>query len=441
MPLPLILGIAAGVAGTVGVGSGIHGAVKMKDANDTMKLAQNLHKENIDYFTTQNEIAIKDMDALGKKELEVLESFQRYSYIFEKIHNKPEFDSYINENVKISNCNMKEIKDVSIGAGMLLGGIGSAAVGTAGGFAAAGATTAAVMAFGTASTGTAIASLTGVAATNATLAALGGGALAAGGGGMALGTAVLGASTVGVGLMIGGIIFNVVGGSLSNKADEAYNQVRKEREEINEICEYLSQLSETAKKYMASISRVYEVYQEQVNVLGYIVNNLNKEKWEEFTEKERMVAKNTVLLVNLLYQMAKVQIVLEESDDSKINVINKKEIKQNMWNAETVLFDIKIGRKEDGNEDSSEANGDNIEAEKFDWDKIKQSISFSVPDRIYYRWIDFLNAEVSGSMIKIIAPYREAAEFIKKNYSETIESAIEEQMGKRVKVAYGFKKK
>lgn len=45
---------------------------------------------------------------------------------------------------------------------------------------------------GTASTGTAISSLTGVAATNATLAYFGGGALAAGGAGMAGGTLVLG---------------------------------------------------------------------------------------------------------------------------------------------------------------------------------------------------------------------------------------------------------
>ena len=35
MPLPLILGAAAAVAGAAGVGSAIHGGVKMKKANDT----------------------------------------------------------------------------------------------------------------------------------------------------------------------------------------------------------------------------------------------------------------------------------------------------------------------------------------------------------------------------------------------------------------------
>lgn len=59
---------------------------------------------------------------------------------------------------------------------------------------------------GTASTGTAISAIGGVAASNATLAFLGGGALAAGGGGMALGTAVLGGITVIPALIIYGLV-------------------------------------------------------------------------------------------------------------------------------------------------------------------------------------------------------------------------------------------
>ena len=34
MPLPIILGVGAAIAGVVGVGSGISGASKMKEAND-----------------------------------------------------------------------------------------------------------------------------------------------------------------------------------------------------------------------------------------------------------------------------------------------------------------------------------------------------------------------------------------------------------------------
>ncbi len=63
---------------------------------------------------------------------------------------------------------------------------------------AAGITYTTVATYGTASTGTAISTLSGVAAHNATMAALGGGSLAAGGGGMAMGALAL----TGVGVLV-----------------------------------------------------------------------------------------------------------------------------------------------------------------------------------------------------------------------------------------------
>lgn len=227
MPIPIIIGIGAAIAGSLGVGGGIHGALKMKGASDTLKSAVSRHKENISRFEEQSKSTSIDMDNLGKKELEILGSFEEFTQLFEKIQSKPQFKTYNKDGVSIPKYNAEELKQVSVGASILLGGIGGAAVGTAGGFAAAGATTAAVMALGTASTGTAIASLTGVAATNATLAALGGGAIAAGGGGIALGTTILSAATFGVGLLVGGVIFSITGSSLSNKADEAWEQMEK----------------------------------------------------------------------------------------------------------------------------------------------------------------------------------------------------------------------
>ena len=84
MPLPLILGGAAAIAGAVGIGSAVHGGVKMKEANDTMKWAESKHRESITGFETQNKKTTADMDRLGKKELEILDSFQKFSNIFER---------------------------------------------------------------------------------------------------------------------------------------------------------------------------------------------------------------------------------------------------------------------------------------------------------------------------------------------------------------------
>lgn len=337
MPLPFILGGLAAVAGVAGVASGVNGAIKMKDANDTMKSAQNRHEKNIERFEDHNKMTTQKMDSLGKKELEILKSFERFSQAIEKIQNKPEFKAYKKESVEIPKYDAEELKKVSVGAGVLLGGLGGAAVGTAGGFAAAGATTAAVMALGTASTGTAIATLSGVAATNATLAALGGGAIAAGGGGMALGSAVLGAATLGVGLLVGGVIFNITGGSLSDKADEAWSQMRKAEKEIDKICIYLDELRDVAYKYILSLEKVERSYKYNLNRLENILRV--KRDWNYFSDEEKLITENTILLVGLLYNMCKVELVLKSNSEDELNRINKVKVDETIQGASDFLRD------------------------------------------------------------------------------------------------------
>lgn len=273
MPLPLILGVAAGVAGAAGVGGAINGGMKMKKANDKMK-------------------------------------------------------------------NAEELKTVSVGAGVLLWGLGGATLGTAGGFAAAGATTAAVMALGTASTGTAIASLSGAAATNATLAALGGGAIAAGGGGMALGTTILGATTLGAGLLVGGIIFNFAGGAISKKADKAQAQMQQAQGEIFLICRYLRDLYDTEKRYEKMLSSVERIYRKHLDRLEDLVILSGKTDWQQYSDQEKQLTENTALLVGLLFQMCKVQLVLTAeglAGEPGLNEVNHKEVEQTLLNARSFM--------------------------------------------------------------------------------------------------------
>lgn len=340
MPLPLILGIGAAVAGAAGLGSGIHGAVKLKDANDTMKSAQSLNERLTRKFENQTKQTNSDMDSVGNLELTILSKFDEFSDLIEMIHNRPEFKEINKDGVKLPGYDPEELKKASVGAGVLLGGLGGAAVGTAGGFAAAGATTSAVMALGTASTGTAIASLSGAAATNATLAALGGGAIAAGGGGIALGTAVLGAATAGVGLLIGGVIFNATGSKLSDKADEAWSQVKKNEAQVNKICDYLEQLSIAAKEYVACLERVNEIYQLNFNKLYDIVIVNGKTDWNAFSNSERRITQNTVDLVGLLHKMCEVKLVLKSESDSEMNEVNYSDIDNTIRDANTVLANV-----------------------------------------------------------------------------------------------------
>ena len=280
------------------------------------------------------------MDKVGQEELRILNSFEAFTQVFEKIHNKPQFKTFDKAGVVLPQYNAEELKKVSVGAGLLLGGIGGAAVGTAGGFAAAGATTAAVMALGTASTGTAITSLSGVAATNAALAALGGGSIAAGGGGMALGSAILGGATLGVGLLVGGIIFNITGSSLSNKADEAWSQMKKAEGEIDKICLYLDNLFNYAEKFYSTLTKVNRLYIEHFEKLRTIVEVDGKTNWNMFTSEEQVMTQNTALLVGVLFNMCKVKLVLVAENETDSNKVNSVAINKSIEDANKVLLNM-----------------------------------------------------------------------------------------------------
>ena len=124
----------------------------------------------------------------------------------------------------------------SVGSPSTVGGVGAGALAAFGAYSGA-------MAFGAASTGTAIATLSGAAATNATLAFLGGGSLAAGGFGIAGGTMVLGGIVAGPALAVLGFALDA---KASKNLDEARSNVAKsnaiaaELETVVTICDGIS---------------------------------------------------------------------------------------------------------------------------------------------------------------------------------------------------------
>lgn len=121
----------------------------------------------------------------------------------------------------------------------------------------------AVGALASASTGTAIASLSGAAATNATLAWLGGGSLAAGGGGMALGTAVLGGLVAGPLIAVGGFVMNSAAEKnltqareFEEEADIAIAQMEAAKLALSGIRERTAELTETLEKISLQFNSV-----------------------------------------------------------------------------------------------------------------------------------------------------------------------------------------
>ena len=351
MPLPLIIGIGAAIAGAMGVGAGIHGGIKMKEASDSVKSAQRRNEQNVACLENSNKITMQMMDKLGKYEMEIISTFERFSVAFEKIKNPPSFAEIKKDNVMLSVFTPQEVKDAAVGASVLLAGLGGAAW------------------YSERPCGCRSERLpllwhweqlpqepqslhSGAAATNATLAALGGGSLAAGGGGIALGTAVLGGATLGVGLLIGGIIFSVAGSSVSDKADKAWSQMMENEKKINSICDYLDKLKNIAKSFHSALFKINNLYMNHLIRLEAIIEEQEKKKfflmrlfskkvdYNKFSDEQKQITKNTILLVGLLYEMCKVQLVEKTENDDELNKINEEAIIHQIEQSEEALSKI-----------------------------------------------------------------------------------------------------
>lgn len=132
---------------------------------------------------------------------------------------------------------MEELRKSSIDASNLLSGV---AKGVSTGASAGMSAFFLVGTFGAASTGTSIGALSGAAATNATLAWLGGGSLAAGGGGVAAGTAVLGGIVIAPVLVYTGWCAYSEGQKRLTQAKEYEAKINLEIEEMSAIQDYMS---------------------------------------------------------------------------------------------------------------------------------------------------------------------------------------------------------
>ena len=198
MPLPLLfIGVAA-ATGSFGVGSTIKAGINANKAKRVNQNANDIVQNTTDWLNAQRLACGHSLQQLGEEKLYVLSStVTEFLDTFQKIKNVDFRETEGLEELSklhIDDTTFTEMRSLVNFAGSLAGGT---IAGTAGGALVAFGAYGAAQALAVASTGTAIASLSGVAATNATLAFFGGGSLAAGGLGMAGGAAVLGGLVAG----------------------------------------------------------------------------------------------------------------------------------------------------------------------------------------------------------------------------------------------------
>ncbi len=257
MPVPLLL-IGAVVAGVTGIGTWLDSRGRKKTAGNIYSRHRQRYESDLELYKKRLMEVNENLEHLGSCRLESIPTLKlaaeflqkarvRDRNIYQKIGISPEFLARWegpdgNESTVISDAS----KGVTAGVSTAISVYG------------------AVGAFGSASTGTAISTLSGAAAQKATLAWLGGGSMAVGGGGMAIGVITLGSLFVGPAALVTGLI------KMSNAA-RFETEVEGEKAEMKVARVQIKQQIEVIKIYRYRICELRESIEETEKSLTRLI--------------------------------------------------------------------------------------------------------------------------------------------------------------------------
>ena len=250
--------------------------------------------------------ANQEINELGKHTDALYTSLTRLQSSFDRIRDMPEENMLKYEKLKAIRVKWKqqaekieqeykkaEIKAAGQGAAGLGAGVAVVALGPT---AAMGIATT----FGVASTGTAISALSGAAATNAALAWLGGGALAAGGGGMAAGNAFLalagpvGWAIAGVSILASGLMFFMAKND-KERLENIYTLISKRDIKSYELA--IVELSERITRIIDESEKINEAIV-KIETFGTDYTKMTEAQQYELGAYVNLMEASTMLLVN-----------------------------------------------------------------------------------------------------------------------------------------------
>lgn len=302
MPIPIIIGAAAVAAGIYGVAKGVSGAIDHSDAKDIVNDANSLvanAQRKVEKFRDKTNKTLEDygqrkLRAFNGTVADFIDTYGKLKNV--RLEQSVELDKLnlgdFSNNIRELKHDYKALQDAGLGLGAGLTSGAALAFGAYNG----------TMILATASTGTAISSLGGVAATNATLAWLGGGSLAAGGYGMAGGMMVLGGIVAGPALAIFGHI-------LGNKGEEALNQAKANMEkaktasdEADILSDKLFAIEQVTSLANKTFSAVSTHLRREVHELKAVIKN-SGEDFSAYNETEKHQVFKTVKIAQLIKAM------------------------------------------------------------------------------------------------------------------------------------------
>lgn len=297
--IPLIFGAAAVGTAAYGLFKGAGGASDILSAKERGESAQAKYQTSLDCLDRDKERTNEMIEEYGQLQLQIASTtVRRFVDFIERTGRKAsQSEQEFLESFNISTQQISQYRAVAINAESALSGVVMA--GAAAGAAYSGAMGLATS-VGVASTGAAISGLSGAAATNATLAWLGGGALSAGGGGMALGSLVLGGITIGPALAIGGFV-------LAGQGEEALTKIREYEAEVNVAIEKIQGLHDVLRQVRNRILELEELLQELDYRSQTLLNELESRTFKPKQDVE--LFQKVALLIKALVEIMKVPLL------------------------------------------------------------------------------------------------------------------------------------
>ena len=314
MPIPLIIGAAAVAAGLYGAVKVVSGAIDHSNAKDVNNDARSIVNNANEKVEEQRKSTNSKLEDYGQRKLrsfngviaEFIDTYARLKNV--SLSQSVELDKlnagdFSNKMLNGLRQDYQALKDAGLGLGAGLSSGAALAFGAYNG----------TMLLATASTGTAISSLSGVAATNATLAWLGGGSLAAGGYGMAGGMMVLGGIVAGPALAIFGHILGNKGEEAINNARSNLEQARTIRDQAELMAGKLEAIAEVTSLANNTFSKISTQLRRTVSELKKVIEDHGVD-YRTYSEESKQVVFRSVKFAQLLKAMIDTPILDEDGN-------------------------------------------------------------------------------------------------------------------------------
>ncbi|EMA8594634.1 chemotaxis protein [Escherichia coli] len=317
------------------------GYQKKSETEDILEKAKERYEEHKGKFEQSEAQTSSKLTTLGNKELEIGKDFSEFDRIAAELLARLEKEGNKDLKLSVPQHNINKIQNLAISATEYLSTVVAAGVsGAAAGFA----VYSGVMAFAAASTGTPIAALSGAAAYNATMAAIGGGSLAAGGMGMAGGAMVLGTAVAAPLIAIAGWAYDRHATKALENAHQCACDVERAVKKMNLAREHFAKVNQYVDEILAALNRMHAVF------IKHYFEPLKSMHSVITAQQDISVSDEVIVLIDHGYSLAAIMtdiittplfkprkqengeavikdnVIEMETDDNGMNVINKEEL-------------------------------------------------------------------------------------------------------------------